>query len=226
MSNCHRASMALISLMPLIICSCTWRKTDPSIDVPAPVYNCHQEEFLSEQVRRIVILSPENASDTNSQLASDLQHVLAEAIRNRGLYEVIEVPRESSPSACKAWIKAGEYPVILLVQMIQKYNADAVLFVSVNRVQPVAPVSVGLSMRLVDTREGVTISSIDGYWSMNNPAILNRAITANANSLASLDAQLIANSFRALLGIVGEDIATEFGQQNYDFTLEPGETPE
>lgn len=216
--------MSLVLLATLTFSACARKHIEPELVFPSTVFSRDHGGISTEHIRRVVVLAPENASAAEEALIQDIQQAIAESIREHDIYEVIEVPSGASRAKCTEWIKAGEFPISLLCEMHEKYNADAVMFVSVGRIRAVAPVSADISLRLVDTNEGVMFRSVDGQWTMSNPTTLKRAVKKSGNSFDNMNSQLVAQSPRALFGVLGEDVAMELARQKSGFghsTIQP-----
>ena len=97
-----------------------------------------------------------------------MQRVISTRLRQAGLFEVIDLTDDSVPPCDIEAVAKGQYPTAILVHAYHQHSADAVLFGAVHEYNPYGPLSVGLTLHLVDTREAVTNASVGGHWSTSS----------------------------------------------------------
>jgi hypothetical protein len=119
-------------------------------------------------IRRVLLLPLENRTTTLRASDGLHQHLLGR-LRGAGMFEIVD-GHDWLQSPCSAeQVARGEFAESLLVQAYQQFNADAVMFVSVNEYQPYAPLGLGLTLHMIETYDAQPLATIDGYWSQNNP---------------------------------------------------------
>ena len=142
------------------------RQTSNSSTTPPPVRSFKDPQALhSGQVRRLVILPFENRT-RNSRAAELLREQLVQQIQGCGIFEVVDVSRFYDPSCSPEPITRGQYPFELLAELYRRFNADAVMFGSINQQSSYWPLSLGATIHLVDTRDALVLSTVDGDWSV------------------------------------------------------------
>ena len=155
-----------LSCSSLLGCQCLSCETSSSPPAPPLVQNHTDDAILhSGQIRRIVILPFENRTN-QQQATATLQNQIARQIQGCGLFEVVDVSLWYDDPCPANMVTSGEFPYELLVDLYQRFHADAVMFGSINEHSAYWPLSLGVTIHLVDTREGRVLSTVDGNWSV------------------------------------------------------------
>ncbi len=118
--------------------------------------------------RRVVIVAFENQT-VYPGVEQNMELQLAAGFRQAGLFEVVDAGSQMRTPCRWQHITRGDYPVRLLADSFNRFSADAVLFGAVTNYQPYAPMSLGITLHLVDTRQGLTLASFDGQWTVADP---------------------------------------------------------
>ncbi len=137
-------------------------KNPPNPPVINSFVDPHQ---LGTRVRRVVIFPFENQTRF-ADSSRVFQRQLAGHLRTSGLFEVVDVaPWYDLPCSFEN-ISRGQYPLSLLAEIHRRFNADAVVFGSIQNQSPYWPISLGLTLHMIDTRDATVVASVDGNWSV------------------------------------------------------------
>jgi hypothetical protein len=146
-----------------------------SLDVDAEPYqpaNAEGIELLPQSVRRVVLLpiwSDEGEADYLDHLDRTLLRELSATLR----FEVVTVDRDSLYARFhKRQLSPVEpLPPELFDALIERYDADAVIFPELTAFEPYKPLSLGLRLRLVDLQNGATLWAFDHYFNAGDPRV-------------------------------------------------------
>jgi len=162
--------MMMVALGLCAIFSCTHNAPY----APPPTYSSYRvPDFDSFGIRRVILLPAENQTrylDAGEQFRAHF----ANELRAAGLFEVVELPM-NSPSCPSSVVRQGTFPEHMLVNLTRQFQADAVLFVSINDYHPYSPPKIGATVHLVSTGEAITLASVDGIWDANDEALASEA---------------------------------------------------
>lgn len=211
-SRTHFSVWAVVLAAAIMLGGCLHKK--PVLEQIANNYTVfHEMPVERRPVRRVVILPVENRSNARDSTLLEFQRQLAAKIRDQGAFEVVEIPDHALPACQPDWIKHGTFPERLLVDLYHNYNADGVIFVSINRFQPYTPMSIAATAHLVDTDESVVLSTIDGNWSMDHPSIQQKVKQHRQQTGDQTSLNLLMNSPRFMMSFVAQEIATELAER-------------
>jgi hypothetical protein len=204
----------LITIFALLvsICAagCLHKKKLPEVFLP--VHQAMHAATPQTQIRRVVILPVENQKHIDATHLQTFQTELAAKLRELGPFEIVELPPHLRPVCPQSWIQQGKFPEELLVEMHQKYAADGVMFVSINSLRSYPPLQLAATVHLVDVNEAVSVSSVNGNWSLANPEVLRQLEHRLAERDEQQQANLLLQSPRYLMSFVAEEIAKEIAQ--------------
>ena len=113
------------------------------------------------ELRRVAVL-PVETDAHQSDVAKTFHNALVTELRSLGCFEVVAVKGEVCQS--RQTVAPATYHEKLLVEVGHDYRADAVLFVSVNDYFAFYPPRMAVTVHMVDTREAITLASVDGVW--------------------------------------------------------------
>ena len=159
--------IGVVCFVSAIGCHRFRRPCEPPRFMPQPSVFFGSQPDLSS-VRRVVMLPVENRTHIHG-IEKQFQNQVAAKIRTAGLFEIVQVDPWDVPACNSAFVNEGQFPLELLVDVYRRYQADAVLFTSINEYRAYDPISIGLTMHLVNTAEGSVVSSIDGHWTIGDP---------------------------------------------------------
>lgn len=114
--------------------------------------------------RRIVIAVPVNRGHSLPE-QSTFAKSLANSFRQVGFVDAVVAP---SCSCDMEAIRRGKFDLQQLVDLSQRYSADAVLYCDVASFSSYAPLQASVSMTLVDARESIAIMAVDGNWDLRD----------------------------------------------------------
>lgn len=162
-----------------LVASC---QTVPPYDAAyqGPFFQPHNfagEKRLPADVRRVILLPISTVALVRSETAASLDAVLSSSLQRQQRFEVIALDREE----CRAWLgreafsSTAALPHGLFDKLVQRYAADAVLFVDLTVYEPYRPQSVGLRAKLATLQEVRLLWTFDEVISATDPAVANSA---------------------------------------------------
>lgn len=119
-------------------------------------------------IQRVVLLPIECPPHARHSL-KHLPEALTSQIRNSGRFEIVDASQITDFVCPVEAVVSGTIPEQILIDAYYQYDADAVIVVRVNEYLAYQPMSIGLTLHLIDTREGISRFSVDEYWSMKDP---------------------------------------------------------
>lgn len=204
------AIFSILFLFALSISGCARYNSTVLHAKEIPVY--HDTARLAERnsVRRIVAVVENQTRDNDvGQIAS---HHLANWIRRQGRYEIIVPPAHLLRECTADSILKGQFSESFLVEMFYKYNADAVLVVSVNEFHAYSPMRLALTMHIVDIRTAEVLASLDGVWnSMDQATQLRFKKFVQSRNQDAYQTDLLLQSPQAFIEFVMSDISAYLG---------------
>ncbi len=148
------------------------RPHKPIKGVPAFSYQSIPGVFST--VRRVVILPTGN--ETKHRGAEEIfQKALAEALQATGHFEVIRLAPADLEGLPPPVPSMASYSEKLLALLSRRYRAEGVAFSTLRSYHPYWPMRIGASVNVVDTREAVTMASVDGIWDASQESIARQA---------------------------------------------------
>ena len=206
-------SLVLCSVLLLLATGCVQKQT--VCDQPIlPVHTAfHEAPIETRPIRRVVILPVENRAGSDPKTLEHFQHAVASAIREQQVYEIIEIPAHLRPRCSPQWVQQGMYPDQVLADMYRNYNADAVLFVSINQFSAYPPAAIAATVHLVDSDEGMLLSTVEGSWSVDNPNVAGAMQRKIQTEQSPERAKLLMKSPRFVADFVADEIAAELSNR-------------
>lgn len=197
-----RLLMLLTSFLILSGCRmCDTEKVDMTPNIGG------QLRQSSHPIRRVAILPMESNFEDQAG-AKLLQSSIVESLRQRGAFEIIEIPPERLGPCSTSIIEDGVYDERQLVWLMKQYNVDAVMYSRLNHVKQIAPQSMSAICHIVDARESYIIATAEGSWDLSFSGDLERFREyVRLNDLNFFDMDLAVKSPQAMNAFVGEEIA-------------------
>lgn len=175
----------------LILFGCHLSRPRPE-PVPPTVNGFVLDAAHRSHLRRVAVL-PVESDAHQSEVAHAFQNALVTELRSLGCFEVVAVKGEVCQSL--QTVRPATYHEQLLVELGHDYRADAALFVSVNDYHAFYPPRLAVTVHMVDTREAITLASVDGVWDASQE---NVAEVANAYFLQRAEKMTIPRGDLAL----------------------------
>lgn len=180
-----------------------------SAPVPTPANAFVSTHYGKLKPRRVVIISPNNRMQLFPE-QTKFAEALSFALKKKGVMETVV----GKPCACDIHsIQAGRFSEDQLVQLAERYNADAVLYCDVVDFSAYAPLSASISLSLIDARESVVLLSTDGAWDLRNPDDANqfRMLLSQYGDEAEIAMRFDSPSeFMTFIGILTADFISQF----------------
>ena len=139
---------------------CVWPPDPPDREVA--FFLSSRQDVL--RLRRVVFVELSARGETLPETAWDTTQALASAVQDKRLFH-LDVVRRADPR-CRDLSLDRLEPLTLqqLAQMRQDLNCDAVMFGHVNHFQPFPRMQLGLSLKLMDLKDGKLVWGIDNIW--------------------------------------------------------------
>ncbi len=118
-------------------------------------------------VKRVVLLPIENHT-ASPQATADIHQKILGRLRSSGMFEIVDGSTWLQTPCTADEVACGEFVESLLVRAYQEFNADAVMFLSVNELHAYTPMSLGVTLHIVETYDAQLLATIDGFWSQEN----------------------------------------------------------
>lgn len=140
-------------------------------------HNFAGEKRLAPEIRRVILLPISTQSLAQTETAASLDEVLSASLQSQQRFEVIALSREE----CRSWFGSEAFastaalPHGMFDKLVQRYAADAVLFVDLTVYQPYRPQSIGLRAKLATLKEVRLLWTFDEVMSATDPAVANSA---------------------------------------------------
>ncbi len=99
---------------------------------------------------------------------------LAAQFRAGRLFETIVDPALGNCQCDLDTVLHGRFNEYRLLDLTDRYQADALLVTRLNRLQAVAPMEVAATCALIDRAEAVVLAAADGHWNTADP-VTNRS---------------------------------------------------
>lgn len=183
------------------------------VDLPndSPTYSSYHHPDSNIQIKRVALVPLENIGNVSSDTIRYLERTLADRIRNSGAFEIVQTG--TVPNCSANFVRNGQYSIHDLIKIKNQFRADGVLFVSLNNYQAYPPISISATTHLVELSEGKVIKSVDGNWSVTDPAF-NDQLKRSAQQ-QGVDLDLVLTSPRQCFDLVATQIARELAQPAY-----------
>jgi hypothetical protein len=125
----------------------------------------------SRTVPRIVAVPFENGTSATG-IDWQLDSRVVSAMNAAGIAEVIGDEGRLGCGGFTEAIKQGGYPLQVLVDALQQYRADAVLFARVTRYRAYPPLAIGITIHVVDTRDARVLATLQKSWNLGDPRLM------------------------------------------------------
>lgn len=140
---------------------------------PLAQYYYRGPELNVRQIGPTVILELANSTEF-SRISEDATDALYQAMQHGGLTSLTRVPARDPH-----WKELGlenleQYSLEQLSAIRKTYNCSAVLHGSITRFSPYPHLSVGLRLRLIDLKSGLTHWALEYIWDTADEATLRR----------------------------------------------------
>lgn len=119
-------------------------------------------------ISRIAVLRFENATN-HARLESMVRKSLVSAMRNGFANNVVDVGDQVQQTCQMDAVLQNGYPLSLLVETWQTFHADAVMFARIEEFRPYSPMSIGMTIHIVDTRDAKLLASLNHEWTLTDP---------------------------------------------------------
>ncbi len=143
----------------------------PLVAQPPAVHLEVHAPLLIQRTRRIAAMCFEN----NTRFR-DIGHAapleLASAMRRQGCCELVNMNHVSNAPCPMDAVLRAEYPIATLAGAWRHLHADAVMFSRINEFSPYPPLSLGITIRVVDAADAVLIGALDQHWTLADPQVL------------------------------------------------------
>ena len=161
--------MGVIVVLQFIQSGCWLRNCEPPALIQPPTVQ-HFSRQAKIPIRRVLLLPTSSGSFDNTDIARILNQHLAQSLRQTGKFEVVTLLPGELGSCDNRVVKSGRYRESELAQLRNRYSVDAVVFSMLNQCHEYAPQRASLSVHLVDTRESIVVSSVNGSWDLRRNA--------------------------------------------------------
>jgi len=138
-------------------------RRSPPIQIPVRDFAAVQDNGFA----RIAILRLENATRTE-KLEPMVRTALAAAMRSGCPGEVVDIGDQVNQACELDAVLRNGYPLQLLAETWRGFQADGVIFARIDDFNPYQPMSMGITMHLVDTRNASLIRSLNHHWSLSD----------------------------------------------------------
>jgi hypothetical protein len=141
-----------------------------------PIRDSVQPSFFDSvavsAIQRIALLPFENGTQITG-IDAQMQNHFAAALGSRGRRSVVNLENQHSYASCNVEsVLRGEYPMHVLADAWRSFHADAVMFARVNSYSPYQPLSIGITVHIVDARDARLLATVDRVFSLADPAVL------------------------------------------------------
>ncbi|MGF1482969.1 MAG: hypothetical protein ACFBZ8_01245 [Opitutales bacterium] len=165
---------ALLLLLSLSACR---HSTDPrEVNVRAEPFqpaNTLGVTLLPGTVQRVILL-PIHYTDANARFLDELDQNLARELTLSRRFEVLSISREALYEAYGTHQLSPVYPLPpdLFDTLIERYDADALIFTELTTYEPYKPIAIGLRLRLVSLESGQSLWAFDHLFNSGDPRVL------------------------------------------------------
>lgn len=123
-------------------------------------------------VRRMAIVKFENGTSFQG-VGPSIQAQLAAAVRSTTGCEVVNFGNQQAGGCDFESVLRGEYPFQVLADAYRNYHADAVMFARITEYNPYAPLTLGITIRVIDSRDASLLIALDTRWSLAEQGVLH-----------------------------------------------------
>ncbi|MGI9519865.1 MAG: hypothetical protein ACR2NP_22620 [Pirellulaceae bacterium] len=147
-------------------------KPVPRAPVPPPPLQLEVlQPELARRTRRIAVVGFENSTHCR-HAAYEVQSALAAAMRMKGCCEMVDMSHYWYDLCRMDAVLRAEYPIEVLARAWREFHCDAVMFARVNDFNPYPPLSLSVTIRIVDAADAVLVGALDQHWSLADPQVL------------------------------------------------------
>lgn len=200
----HPAPLRPALLTALLLPSCSLFSPRYFPAQPVPAYYADPAETLP--LRRVIVLpfAIEDAFDADPDLVWD---AFCAELQKTSRFDVMALP----PEARGEWLhdqarRSGLFPRDVLLSLLQKYSADALVHASLTRFRAYKPPALGLRAGMVSTHTGKVVWECDVLYDMADQRSLddlrNYASTVSAPEESDHDWEMTLLSPRKFAGYV------------------------
>ncbi len=192
-----RLAVLLLLLPGLLVTGCQiFRRPLPPVALPVFVNGQDGMSFFAAKLyaqsppRRVLIL-PVRANVQPVGIQMDFAQQLAGQVRSARLFEAIVDPALGYCSCDMDAILRGRFDEYRLLELTDRYHADAILLTRVNRIQSFDPLQISVTCALVDRNQAIVLAAADGNWSVSDPQTANNWNSWLQHYSASVDPETL-----------------------------------
>jgi hypothetical protein len=170
-----RVWLAMIGLGLMALSSCRMFGEKTAAEIPAePTYSTfHQPDFVWENVGRVVLLPLLNESPY-TKTDEEVIRALAAELQQLGRFEVVIAPPDDTARLSSNAHRNGKFDERKLLDLAKLFQADVLIYGTVNDYSPYPRPRLGIDLQVVSTRDLKTVASIDGLWDSTHSPIANQ----------------------------------------------------
>ncbi len=168
--------LAGCGLLACLLTACSATRDPREVHSRAEPYqptNSAGIELLPASVQRVVLL-PAYYAQGDAGFLAEVDATMQRELTLTRDFEVVSVSRDA------LYQRFGErqlsvinpLPPDLLDHLIQRYDADAVVFAEVTAFEPYKPIAIGLRLRLVSLENGQSLWAFDHLFNAGDPRVL------------------------------------------------------
>ena len=165
---------------------------------------------VADPIRRIALMPTSMGRAEQADFALLINQQLANTLRATGKFEVIVISHEQLEACQNNVIRQGRYDERQLARLGRQFNVDGVFYSKLKDSNIYGPLSADLNCVLVDVREAIVVSSVNGRWDLGHPADRNRFLKFGELTHHEYPTPDIAeNSPRMMAGFIAAEVAIE-----------------
>ena len=158
-----------VVIFSLVAAGCRQVPTGPPhVETPPPMRVVDPDGL--NRSRRVAILKMENGT-TFRNLDENVKEAIAAAMQETGGREVVDISGALGGSCQMDSVLRGEYPIEVLAHSWRHFHADTVMFARISEFRPYPPMSVGLTIHLVDAGDARLLASVSHRWTLSDPVV-------------------------------------------------------
>jgi hypothetical protein len=179
---------------------------------PTQVSRFKSERVANGEIRRVVFALPlvqEKYADSTTQI----NQLLADALRSQCSIETILPTAREGFRCSRNMIEKGDYNEMALLRFAQRFNADAVAVTRIASFDPYWPMSISVSLLMVEVFDSTVAFSLDGHWKLTDrqtAADYATFVKSSFETVEQASADIYAQAPETFLKYVAAQIATEY----------------
>lgn len=176
----------LATILGLTGCSGRPLSKNPPVFTPE---NVHRVERLPGDIRRVLVMPVYGGPALTEGSLTSVETACISELNRTGRFEVVPLSRDvlASLTGQRQFASVERLPRAALEKLVNldnRYGADAILFIDVTTYSPYPPLQLGLRAKLARVSDNEILWAADNVFAASNPTVANAALK-HAKALGS-----------------------------------------